>query len=67
VDWTARMAYNYHFGSRNAFYDESFAQARANHPFNSKPVQAIGRSKRAAAQQASAVWAGLTPRKRQRQ
>lgn len=87
ADWTPKMAYNYHFGDLEAFYTESFARARANHPFNSistppppppptaaattleassQASTAPRRLKRAAAEQASAAWAGLSPQKRQR-
>jgi hypothetical protein len=66
ADWTPRMAYNYYFGDRGAFYAEMFAQARANHPFAIATAQESRPPKRAAAQQASSVWAELSPRKRQR-
>ena len=63
---TPKMAYNYYFGDREAFYTERFAQVQANHPFATPAVQVSRPPKRTAAQQASAAWAGLSPRKRQR-
>ena len=66
ANWTPEMAYNYFFGSLEAFYSERFAQVRASQAFAGNPAQASRRPKRAAAEQASAAWAGLGPRKRQR-
>ena len=73
MDWTPRMAYNFHFGDKDAFYDESFAQARARQlsaatpaQASTTPAQTTSRPKRRAAEQAPAAWAGLSPRKRRR-
>ena len=63
---TPKMAYNYHFSDREAFYTERFAQVQANYPFATHTAQVSRPPKRTAAQQASAAWAGLSPQKRQR-
>ena len=38
AEWTPEMAYNYHFGDREAFFAESFAQAQARHSLNTTTV-----------------------------
>ena len=66
ADCTPTMAWNYHFGDREAFYREKFAQVRALNPlFGSPPDVSSRRPKRPAAEAASKAWKGLSPRKRQ--
>lgn len=63
---TPRMAWNFHFGDKEAFYAERFAQVNAqNSHFESQDI-ARQRPKRVAAETASNAWKGLSPRKRQR-
>jgi hypothetical protein len=92
AEWTPEMAYNYHFGDREAFYTAQAAQVRARHPFLASSAQPASHSedlaarkarlqarhsranliqptrppKRAAAERAPDVWAGLAQRKKQR-
>jgi hypothetical protein len=67
ADCTPTMAWNYHFGDKEAFYRERFAQVDALNPlFESSPDVSRRRPKRPAAEAASKAWMGLGPRKRQR-
>jgi hypothetical protein len=63
---TPTMAWNYHFGDRDAFYAERFTQVNAQATLQSRDLPPRQRTKRAAAVAASNAWAGLSPRKRQR-
>jgi hypothetical protein len=73
-NYTPTMAYNYFFGDMKAFYAERFAQSRARiygdiaiqRPTASQPTTASKRPQRATAKRASAAWAAISPRKRQR-
>lgn len=67
ADCTPSMAWNYHFGDKEAFYRGRFAQVEALNPlFESSPDRSRQRPKRLAAEAAPKVWKGLSPRKRQR-
>jgi len=61
-----RMAWNYHFGDKEAFYAERAAQANARNSLNDSQDVPRRRPRRAAAEMASDAWIGLSPRKRQR-
>lgn len=63
---TPRMAWNYHFGDREAFYAERFAQVNTQNSLLESQDIARQRPKRATAETASSAWKGLGPRKRQR-
>jgi hypothetical protein len=66
ADCTPIMAWNFHFGDKEAFYRERFAQTRARNPLYQFSDVSRQRSKRPAAEAASKAWLGLSPRKRQR-
>ena len=82
ADCTPRMAWNYYFGDKEAFYAERFTQIRAKNSFSeahlastrhlkrAAPEEAqntpIRPSKRAAAEKASSAWTGLLQRKGKR-
>jgi hypothetical protein len=63
---TPTMAWNYHFGDKEAFYAERFAQVNTQNSLLESQDMARQRPKRAAAGTASGAWKGLAPRKRQR-
>jgi len=63
---TPTMAWNYHFGNKEAFYAERFAQANTQDTFIESQDVPRQRPKRAAAVTASDAWIGLRPHKRQR-
>ena len=60
ADCTPSMAWNLHFGDKEAFYAEKFAQ------LDTQENVSTPRPKRAAAIAAPEAWKGLSPRKRQR-
>jgi hypothetical protein len=62
---TPIMAWNYTFGDREAFYTERFKQVRTQN-LSYYSQDSSQRPKRVAAQNASAAWSELSPRKRQR-
>ncbi len=67
ADCTPTMAWNFHFGDKEAFYRERFAQVRAQNPlFALSSDASTQRPKRRAAEVAPKAWIGLGPRKRQR-
>jgi hypothetical protein len=66
ADCTPTMAYNYHFGDKEAFYSERFARVAARGSLPDSEVISGHRPKRATAERAPASWIELTPRKRQR-
>jgi hypothetical protein len=74
ADCTPRMAWNFQFGDKNAYYAERDAQIRAREiadmppppPYSERPSFFGKRTKRAAAERAPDAWKGLSPRKRQR-
>lgn len=60
------MAWNYHFGDMEAFYNERFAQVDAkNAPVEPQDVPTL-QPKRVAGVAALEAWKGLSPRKRRR-
>ena len=63
---TPTMAWNYHFGDKEAFYAERFAQVNTQNSLLDSQDMARQRSKRAAAETASGAWKGLALRKKQR-
>jgi len=64
ADCTPTMAWNFHFGSIEAFHTERQARLQAQNGFlGSLDTR---RPKRVAAATASEAWMGLSPRKRQR-
>ena len=63
---TPTMAWNYHFGDKEAFYAERSAQVNTQNSLLESQDIARQRPKRAAAESASSAWKGLGPRKRQR-
>ena len=63
---TPTMAWNYHFGDKEAFYAERSAQVNTQNSLLESQDVARQRPKRAAAETASSAWKGLGPRKRQR-
>jgi hypothetical protein len=77
-EFTPRMAWNFYFGDKRAFHDEFYTLISTSNPVVPSanvsgtiqdpvvPIEASRRPKRAAADRAPAVWAGLSPRKRPR-
>jgi hypothetical protein len=63
---TPKMAWNYHFGDKEAFYAERSAQVNVRNTLIESQDVPRQRPKRAAAATASEAWNGLSPRKRQR-
>ena len=75
AECTPTMAWNRHFGDKEAYDAELYRRGLARHPFAKPPTvsrpSAVSnplsqRLKRATAMRASAAWADLSPRKRQR-
>ena len=62
---TPTMAWNYHFGDKEAFYAERFAQVNTQNSLLESQDMARQHPKRAAVETALGAWKGLAPRKRQ--
>jgi hypothetical protein len=53
ASYTLTMAWNFHFGDKNEFYRERFAQTRTHNPLFQSPNKSPPRPKRPAAEAAS--------------